>query len=424
MNKKQKIIIAVMAVIGLLLAAWILAPKQVGESHGDHGHDGKEKAPSKAAAAPLAGELAHADGEPPEKIVLDAAQVKAAGIALAAAAPAKISVVTSLPGEIRFNEDRTAHVVPKLAGVVMEVHADLGQSVKQGQVLAVIASSGLSDQRSELLSAQRRLALASTTLEREKRLWQDKISAEQDYLQAQQAMSEAEIAVQNARQKLSAIGAGVGSGTGSGPVSGSGKNLNRLELRAPFSGVVMEKHLAQGEAVKEDAIVFTLSDLSTVWAEIAVPPRDLNLMRVGETVTVKATAFAAEAKGKIIYVGELLGEQTRTAKARVALANPDRAWRPGLFITVDVLSGSANRNANAADAAVAVASDAVQMVEEKPVVFVETAGGFLAQPVKLGRSDGKMTEVLAGLKAGVRYVSTGSFVLKAELGKDSAEHTH
>lgn len=418
MNKKQKIIIAVMAVIGLLLAAWILAPKQAGESHDDHGHDGKEKAPAKAAAAPPAGELAHADGEVPEKIVLDAAQVKAAGIALAAAAPAKISVVTSLPGEIRFNEDRTAHVVPKLAGVVMEVHADLGQSVKQGQVLAVIASSGLSDQRSELLSAQRRLALASTTLEREKRLWQDKISAEQDYLQAQQAMSEAEIAVQNARQKLSAIGAGVGSG------SGSGKNLNRLELRAPFSGVVMEKHLAQGEAVKEDAIVFTLSDLSTVWAEIAVPPRDLNLMRVGETVTVKATAFAAEAKGKIIYVGELLGEQTRTAKARVALANPDRAWRPGLFITVDVLSGSANRNANAADAAVAVASDAVQMVEERPVVFVETAGGFLAQPVKLGRSDGKMTEVLAGLKPGVRYVATGSFVLKAELGKDSAEHTH
>jgi len=414
MNKKQKIIIAVMAVIGLLLAAWILAPKQAGESHDDHGHDGKAPAtaPARAVAAPSAGEHAHAHEEGPEKIVLDAVQVKAAGIALAAAAPAKISVVTSLPGEIRFNEDRTAHVVPKLAGVVMEVHADLGQSVKQGQVLAVIASSGLSDQRSELLSAQRRLALASTTLEREKRLWQDKISAEQDYLQAQQAMSEAEIAVQNARQKLSAIGAGVG--------SGSGKNLNRLELRAPFSGVVMEKHLAQGEAVKEDAIVFTLSDLSTVWAEIAVPPRDLNLMRVGETVTVKATAFAAEAKGKIIYVGELLGEQTRTAKARVALANPDRAWRPGLFITVDVLSG----HANAADAVVAVASDAVQMVEQKPVVFVETAGGFLAQPVKLGRSDGKMTEVLAGIKPGVRYVSTGSFVLKAELGKDSAEHTH
>lgn len=409
MNKQQKIMIAVMAIVGLLLAAWILMPKQAGEAHDEHGHEEQAKAPAKAQEQ----EHGHAHEEEEEghdKIALDAAQVKAAGIVLSAAAPAKISVVTSLPGEIRFNEDRTAHVVPKLAGVVMEVHADLGQSVKQGEVLAVVASSGLSDQRSELLSAQRRLALATTTLERERRLWQDKISAEQDYLQAQQAMSEAEIAVQNARQKLSAFGAG----------PGTGKGLNRLELRAPFAGVVMEKHLAQGEAVKEDAIVFTLSDLSTVWAEIAVPPKDLNLMRVGETVTVKATAFAAEAKGKIIYVGELLGEQTRTAKARVALANPDRAWRPGLFITVDVLSG----HADAADAAVAVASDAVQIVEDKPVVFVAVAGGFQPQPVKLGRSDGKMTEVLQGLKAGARYVSAGSFVLKAELGKDSAEHTH
>jgi len=408
MNKQQKIMIAVMAVVGLLLAAWILMPKTT-ESHDDHGHEEPAKAPAKAEVK----EHGHAHEEEEEghdKIALDAAQIKAAGIVLSAAAPAKISVVTSLPGEIRFNEDRTAHVVPKLAGVVMAVHADLGQSVKQGEVLAVVASSGLSDQRSELLSAQRRLALATTTLERERRLWQDKISAEQDYLQAQQAMSEAEIAVQNARQKLSAFGAG----------AGTGKDLNRLELRAPFAGVVMEKHLAQGEAVKEDAIVFTLSDLSTVWAEIAVPPKDLNLMRVGETVTVKATAFAAEAKGKIIYVGELLGEQTRTAKARVALANPDRAWRPGLFITVDVLSGYAE----AADAAVAVAADAVQIVEDKPVVFVAVAGGFQPQPVKLGRSDGKMTEVLQGLKPGVRYVSAGSFVLKAELGKDSAEHTH
>ena len=407
MNKQQKIMIAVMAVVGLLLAAWILMPKPAGDAHEEHGHEEQAKAPAKAEKE----EHGHdQEQEGHDRIALDAAQIKAAGIVLSAAAPAKISVVTSLPGEIRFNEDRTAHVVPKLAGVVMEVHADLGQSVKQGEVLAVVASSGLSDQRSELLSAQRRLALASTTLERERRLWQDKISAEQDYLQAQQAMSEAEIAVQNARQKLSAFGAG----------PGSGKDLNRLELRAPFAGVVMEKHLAQGEAVKEDAIVFTLSDLSTVWAEIAVPPKDLNLMRVGETVTVKATAFAAEAKGKIIYVGELLGEQTRTAKARVALANPDRAWRPGLFITVDVLSG----HANAADAAVAVAADAVQIVEDKPVVFIAVAGGFQPQPVKLGRSDGKLTEVLQGLKPGVRYVSAGSFVLKAELGKDSAEHTH
>lgn len=402
MNKQQKIIIAVMALIGLLLAAWMLPPKRAA-------------APAPAPAAE-AEHGAHREARP-QRVALDDAQIQAAGVTLALAAPADIGVAITLPGEIRFNEDRTAHVVPKLAGVVTSVLAELGQNVRQGQVLAVIASSGLSEQRSELLSAERRLALASTTYEREHRLWQDKISAEQDYLQARQALSEAEIALRNARQKLSAIGAGVGAGAGAGAGTAAGAPLNRLELRAPFDGVVMEKHLALGEAVKEDAAVFTISDLSNVWAEIAVPPKDLALVRVGQTVVVKASAFDARASGKISYVGSLLGEQTRTAKARVALANPDRAWRPGLFVGVDVLSGRAA-------AAVAVAADAVQTVDDQPVVFVKVAGGFRAQPVVAGRSDGRLTEIVQGLAAGAQYAAAGSFVLKAELGKDGAEHAH
>jgi cobalt-zinc-cadmium efflux system membrane fusion protein len=265
----------------------------------------------------------------------------------------------------------------------------------------------LSEQRSELLAAQKRLALAKTTFEREKKLWQEKISAEQDYLQAQQAMQEAEIAVRNAQQKLTAMRASAGA-TGS---------LNRYEIRAPFNGMVVEKHIALGEAVKEDANIFTISDLSSVWAEVAVPAKDLNAVRVGEKVTVKATAFDAKASGTIAYVGALLGEQTRTAKARVTLANPDMAWRPGLFVNVDIAS-------NEAEAPVAIAADAVQSVNDKPTVFLRVPGGFLAQPVTLGRSDGKRIEVVKGLKAGSQYAAAGSFVIKSELGKASAEHTH
>ena len=400
MSNKQKIAIAVMVVVALILAGWMLMPKLGADTQENKDAHGSDEAASRKDDHGAAGQR--------EKIALDGAQMKAAGIVLATAAPAQIRVAISLPGEIRFNEDRTAHVVPKLSGVVTSVLADLGQAVKQGQVLAVIASSGLSEQRSELLSAQRRLALAATTLDRERRLWQDKISAEQDYLLAKQAMSEAEIAVQNARQKLSAFGAG----------AASGSDLNRLELRAPFDGIVMEKHLALGEAVKEDANVFTISDLSTVWAEIAVPPKDLNLVRVGETVTVKASSFDAQANGKITYVGSLLGEQTRTAKARVALANPDRAWRPGLFVSVDVPSTQTGV------AAVTVGTGAIQTLEDKQVVFVKVAGGFRPQAVTLGRSDDKLTEIVQGLSAGAQYAAAGSFVLKAELGKDSAEHAH
>jgi cobalt-zinc-cadmium efflux system membrane fusion protein len=220
-------------------------------------------------------------------------------------------------------------------------------------------------------------------------------------------MNEADIAVQNAKQKLSVLGAG----------AAAGSQLNQLQLRAPFDGVVMEKHLALGEAIKEDANVFTISDLSTVWADFAVPAQDLNRVRVGESVIVRASAFDAQASGKISYVGSLLGEQTRTANARVALANPRRAWRPGLFVNVDVQSGLS-------EAAVTVASGALQTVDGQPAVFVRTRQGFVAQPVKPGRSDGKLTEILQGLSAGTVYAAANSYVLKAELGKDGAEHEH
>lgn len=341
------------------------------------------------------------------KLELSDAQVKAAGVTIQTAGAAKIKTALTLPGEIHFNEDRTAHVVPRLAGVVEKVQADLGQKVKKGQVLAVIASTGLSEQRSELLAAQKRFALAKTTHEREKKLWQDKISAEQDYLQAEQAMQESEIAVRNAQQKLTALGASAG---------GSGA-LNSYEIRAPFDGIVVEKHISLGEAVKEDASIFTISDLSTVWTELAVPPKDLAAVRVGEKVTVRATAFDAKAPGTISYVGSLLGEQTRTAKARVTLNNPQMAWRPGLFVNVEVVS-------NEAEVPVTVSTEAVHTVNDKPTVFVRVPGGFLPTPVTLGRSDGKVVEVVKGIKAGSQYAGPGSFVIKSELGKASAEHTH
>lgn len=341
------------------------------------------------------------------KVELSDEQVKAAAIDIQKAGSARIRTSMQLPGEIRFNEDRTAHVVPRLGGVVESVPANLGQSVKRGQVLATIASTALSEQRSEYLSSQKRLVLAKSTYEREKKLWEEKISAEQDYLQAQQAFREAEIAAANSQQKLTALGA-------STAVTGS---LNRYEIRAPFDGVVVEKHIALGEAVKEDTSIFTISDLSSVWAEIVVPAKDLNVIRVGEKVVVNATAMDSKAEGQISYVGALIGQDTRTAKARVTLSNPKMAWRPGLFVNVDVVSGDTN-------VPVAVTTDAIQTVGDKTVVFTKVSDGFIAQPVSLGRTDGKIIEILSGMKAGTSYAGTGSFVIKSELGKGSAEHGH
>lgn len=338
------------------------------------------------------------------ELKLSDAQIKSAAISIQKAEPEKIQTFLQLPGEIRFNQDRTAHIVPRLAGVVERVPANLGQLVKKGDVLAVIASTELSERRSELLTAQKRRAMAQVIYEREKKLWQEKISAEQDYLQAQQALRETEIAVANAQAKLVALGAGL---EGNGP-------LNRYEIRAPFDGMIVEKQIALGEAVKEDANIFVLSDLTTVWAEIIVSARDLNTVRIGERVRVKAASFDSEAEGTISYVGSLLGQETRTATARVTLANPKTAWRPGMFVNVEVAVGQS-------DAAVTVLNDAIQTLNEKPAVFVRTDDGFKAQPVTLGRTDGKRTEILNGLTTGTPYVAVNSYILKAELGKSSAD---
>ncbi|AIY41231.1 Cobalt/zinc/cadmium efflux RND transporter [Collimonas arenae] len=351
----------------------------------------------------LQAELSQEEG----KIELSDAKVAASGVKLESAAAARVRTAITLPGEIRPNEDKTAHVVPRLAGVVEQVAVNLGQQVKRGQLLAVVASTGLAEQRSELLAAQKRYSFARITYDREKKLWEEKISAEQDYQQAHQIMNEAEIAVQNARQKLNVFGTG----------AGSGGVLNRYEIRAPFDGLVTEKHIALGEAVAAEASIFTISDLSTVWAEIIVPAKDLNLVRLGEKVKISATAFDSTASGNISYVGALLGEQTRTAKARVTLANPNMAWRPGLFVNVDVVSSDV-------EVAVAVQPQAIQNLEGKQVVFVRIADGFMVQPVTTGRADNQQVEIVKGLKAGTRYAADGSYVLKSELGKSTAEHAH
>lgn len=379
------------------------------DGHGADAH-GAEKKGSDAHGDEKQGSAEHGSDEHGHEeegqLELSAAQIRAAGIELAVAASRPMNMSASFPGEIRFDEDRTAHIVPRVSGVVERVLVELGQQVKKGQVLAVIASPQIADQRSELSAAQRRLETAGTTLQREKTLWQDKISAEQDYQLARQAYQEAQINVANARQKLSVIGAGLN------PAGG-----NRYELVAPFDAMIVEKHLSIGEVVNETSAAFTLSDLSRVWATFGVTAKDLEKVMIGREVVVTAPDLNAEVQGKIGYVGNLLGELSRTAQVRVTLANPQGAWRPGLLVNIDVAMADGQ-------AALSVPESALQTVENNTVVFLRNAEGFKAQPVKTGRRASGHVEVLDGLQAGAQIAAAGSFVLKSELGKGSAEHSH
>ena len=392
---KQWLVIIVVLIVGAALAFLILTSrKQVDANPFDD--DGPRPAVASAAVPKEA-----------NKVVMDEAQIKASDIHVVSAGPLAISTKLQFPGEIQINDDRTAHVVPRVSGVAEAVLVSTGQFVKKGQTLAVFSSQMISEQRSALQTAQKRLSLANTIYQREKTLWEQKITAEQDYLQALQGLREAEIAVDNSQQKLSALGVILNNNANS-------SSLNRFELRAPYDGLVVERNLSIGEAVKEDTPIFTISDLSTVWAEVHIPAKDLPYVRMGDKVTLRATAFDAQTTGTVAFIGALVGELTRMARARIVLANPQGAWRPGLFVSVEVKAAEVR-------VPIAIETDALQTLGTQQVVFVRTETGFKAHPVKIGLNDGKHVEVVEGLAAGARYAAKGSYILKSELSKLTTE---
>ncbi|WP_374582350.1 efflux RND transporter periplasmic adaptor subunit [Pseudoduganella sp.] len=403
MNKRQKTTIAAMVAAAALFAGGVLGWDRIGgtggkagEAHGEeHGKEhGKEQGKEHGAA-----------GVHSEAIPFTDAQIAAADIQLRTAGAARLETFVRLPGEVKLNEDRTAHVTPRVDGIVQEVQANLGQQVRKGELLAVVASADVSEQRSSLAAAEKRAALARAVYESEKKLWEDKVSARQDYLKAEQEWQEAAIAVQNARQKLVALGA---TGSGRGP-------FNRLEIRAPFDGLIVDKHIAVGEAVGAETKVFTVSDLRQVWAEVVVPAKDLDIVRVDTEAVLHSAASDAAVKGKVSFVSALIGEQTRAARARVVLDNPKLAWRPGLFVDVDIVTGSA-------EVPVAVEKEALQVLNGTQVVFQRVKDGFQPMPVTVGRSDGKLVEITSGLRKDAQYAAAHSFTIKAEQGKGAAAH--
>ncbi|KFI22895.1 efflux RND transporter periplasmic adaptor subunit [Nitrosococcus oceani] len=348
-------------------------------------------------------------------IELQPGAIKEAGIEIKAAGPAPITTTVALPGEVRYNPRQLAHVVPRVAGVVTEVRKFLGDKVEKGDILAVLESRDLADLKSQYLVTLKRLDLAQEIFEREERLWKEKVSAEQDYLVAKKELAEAQVLMEAAAQKLRALDFSRADLRSMGLESEA--LFSRYELKAPFSGEVVEKHLALGEAVTANAKVYTIADLSTVWGEITVYTKDLNKVRLGQEVLVKAVDMSLTTSGTVFYVGPLVGQQTRSAKAYVEIPNSEGRWRPGLFITVEVVQEKI-------EVPVAVKAKAVQTYRNRPVVFVQHGNLFEPRPVVLGRGKGQWVEVYQGLSAGERYAASNSFVLKSELGKSAATHQH
>jgi cobalt-zinc-cadmium efflux system membrane fusion protein len=361
------------------------------------------------------GHGADAHGHDAEQVVrLSTDKAQQLGIEVAVARPGSLQTSRTLPGTVVLNADRRVHIVSRLPGIVQEIRKHLGDSVRAGEIMAVVDSRELADVKAAYLAARERCSLAETTLAREKDLWEKQISPAQDYLAAKQAMAEARIERQVATQKLRALGFSEAfvqqlAGRPNAP-------LTRYEVVAPLPGTVIEKHIAVGELLKDDTEAFVVADLSNVWVDLNVPPKDLPLVRKGQRVTIAADS-TLQAEGTVSYVGPIVSEDSRTTVTRVVLPNPDGRWRPGLFVTATLAVG---------DTAVPVLipKTALQTIDGKPTVFVHMSEGFTPRPVTLGRANETHVEVTAGLQTGERYASTETFVLKADLGKGTAAHDH
>ncbi|MFE1597273.1 efflux RND transporter periplasmic adaptor subunit [Methylobacterium sp. ID0610] len=399
----------------------LVPPKETAE-HGHGGHD-------------------HGEGEkegPEGHVALTPEQIAAAKIAVEPVAAGVLRRTLAVPGTVVPDADRVARVAAKVVGTVAELRKRIGDPVAKGEVVAVLDSREVADAKNDLIAAVVGLELQQTLFDRDHELWDKKVSAEQQFLRARTALVEAQLKVDLARQKLSALGVPDDEATAlaakpPAPKLAAGEDehmaglrrtpilgLQRYGLRAPIGGRIIERRVDVGSPVNaegQEKEIYTIADLSRVWVELAVPTGDLSAVKEGQAVTLVTSSGEKPAAGRIIFVSPLLNAETRTAKVIAAIENPDLTWRPGSYATVRVAVEE-----QAVD--LRLPRGALQAIGGEQVVFVRNKEGFEKREVVLGKGDDEAVEVVFGLDPGDAVATTNSFVLKAELGKAEAEHAH
>ena len=354
--------------------------------------------------APAANAVANKDPEKasgdPTVAILSAQQIADAGIEVTRPTVGGVTGAIELPATIEGDPQGVQVVAAPIGGRLVSLTRNLGQSIARGETLAIIESREAASLNAEVEAAGARSALARSNLRREQRLFAERVSPEQDFVAARTAATEANIALRLARQQLSTTGGGGGA-------------LNRIAVRSPIAGQVIARSATLGQQVAADAEIFRVANLAKVSVTMSLVPADAGRVRPGARVEV--TSAGRRQDGRVTFVSPILDETTRLVPVIATIDNAGGIWRVGENVGVSVLLPASG------DRSVAVPSAAVQMIGDRPHVFVRTATGFRATPVTLGRTNGGAVTVTAGLTGEERVASTNSFTLKAELGKGAAK---
>jgi len=344
-------------------------------------------------------------------------QIAAGNFAIRDVTAGTLSKRIAVPGTIVPSGERIAKVSVRLLGTVAEIRKRLGDTVKEGDVLAIIESREVADAKSQYLAARVAFDLQETLFNRSKSLFESKVSSENDFLRAKTAFEDIRIKYDVARQKLFALGLTHDQivALPQQPV----ESLRLQELRAPMGGRIADRRVDLGSLVGregQESELFTIVDSSTVWAELALSVTDLAVVREGLQISIE-TPNADPLPATIMFVSPLLDKDTRLARVVASVDNPAQVLRPGMFITAQIPSQQVKAD-------VIVPKAAVQSIDGQNAVFVRTLDGFLPRKIVTGREDSKSFEVTSGLSSGEAIATANTFVLKADLGRGEAGHAH
>lgn len=375
-----------------------------------------------------------------DEVRLTEAAIERYGVKVQAATKRVLTPTFVCPARVAFNAEAMAHVGSPLRGRAVEIKVRLGDQVKKDQDLVVIESPELGEAQSEFLqkrtaaqSAAPQVDLAKASWDRAKALHEESqgISLaevqrrEAEYKAAVAAQVSAQSAVTAAENRLHLLGMDQAAVRA---LAQSGEVASRHVIRAPIDGQVVQRELTHGELVGPDReALLVLADTTTLWVLVDVPENRLADIAIGALASISLGLLEGESlDATISFISPIVDPTTRTAQARIDVHQTvGKGLRPGMFARVEI-TAAPPRGAEPTPV-VAVPQEAVQTVEAEPSIFVPVPGEpstFARRAVTVRPPVGGFVPILAGLAEGELFVVSGSFILKADLGKSSAAHEH
>lgn len=290
--------------------------------------------------------------------------------------------------EIQGNVDTKENIMisPEYSGILTQVNVKAGQRVSKGQVLARIDDGGMS---SQLAQAETQLALARTTFEKQKNLWDQKIGSEIQYLQAKTSME--------SQQKM---------------VAQIKSQLNKTVVTAPFSGTIDEVLTEKGKVVAPGMELFRIVNLNNMYVTANVPENYIGQLKVGAVVNVYLNSLGKNYKGKVRQIGNYINPNNRTFGIEIALPNPDNLLRPN---QVAVLKIEDYKNQKA----ILLPANIIQETADgsKVIYVIDKVDGknnakAIQKTIEIGYTSGAFVEVKSGLQVGEIVVTEGGKALK------------